>query len=173
VIRRGVIADADALAEVNAAAWWAAYGDLVDHAKIAAALPGLADGWRRALSDAWRTGREVWVVERDGAPAGWATVGPSRDPDARPGDGELWSLYLAPERVGRGEGHALLVHAEERLAELGFRGATLWVFEDNAVARRFYERHGWTLDDRPGVNPWADWGACVRYRREYIQGDPS
>jgi ribosomal protein S18 acetylase RimI-like enzyme len=173
VIRRGVIADADALAEVNARAWWAAYGAFVEHDKIAAELPGLAEGWRRALSDAWRTGREVWVHERDGVLAGWATVGPSRDPDARAGDGELWSLYVAPECMGRGDGHALLVHAEARLAKLGFRGATLWVFDENTVARRFYERHGWTLDDRPGANPWADWGPCVRYRKEYAEDDPS
>lgn len=33
-----------------------------------------------------------------------------------------------------------------RLASDGYTEATLWVFEENARARLFYERFGWTAD---------------------------
>jgi ribosomal protein S18 acetylase RimI-like enzyme len=47
-------------------------------------------------------------------------------------------LYVRPDLQGRGIGSALLQCAKERMPA-GFR---LWVFQENAQARRFYERHG-------------------------------
>jgi GNAT superfamily N-acetyltransferase len=172
VIRRARSDDAAVLAELNARALWAAYDGYVEHHKIAAVVPRLAEGWRQALGTEAESDRETWVLERDGVLAGWVTVGPSRDANARDGDGELRAVYVAPERVGRGDGHALLVQGEARLAALGHPAATLWVFTENATARRFYERHGWARDHRPGTNPWGDWGDCVRYRKA-LTGVPS
>ena len=61
--------------------------------------------------------------------------------------GELHALYVVPDHWGTGAAAALHRRA---LAVLG-NGATLTVIRDNARARRFYERHGWTLegDDEP------------------------
>jgi GNAT superfamily N-acetyltransferase len=173
VIRPARIDDADALAELNARAWWAAYGEFVDHAKIAATVPRLPEGWRRGLAGLQQAERETWVLDREGQLAGWVTVGRSRDEDARAGDGELWALYVAPERIGTGDGRALLAHGEARLVARGHSGATLWVFEANERARRFYERNGWALDERSGTDPWVDWGHCVRYRRGIEAGGPA
>jgi ribosomal protein S18 acetylase RimI-like enzyme len=50
-------------------------------------------------------------------------------------------LYVRPDLLRRGIGSALLQIAKERLPS-GFR---LWVFQQNAPARRFYERHGLRL----------------------------
>ena len=47
-------------------------------------------------------------------------------------------MYLDPAWVGRGIGAHLLAHA---LATLP-RPVRLWTFQQNAGARRFYERHG-------------------------------
>ena len=46
-------------------------------------------------------------------------------------------LYVHPRVHGRGVGSALLDHAKQGGAEL-----TLYVFQRNTGARRFYERHG-------------------------------
>ncbi|MCV9935737.1 GNAT family N-acetyltransferase [Boseaceae bacterium BT-24-1] len=52
-------------------------------------------------------------------------------------DGWIDQLYVLPAYQGRGLGSALLEIAQGRCPEL-----TLWTFQRNAIARRFYERRG-------------------------------
>jgi hypothetical protein len=56
----------------------------------------------------------------------------------RIGDASLMSPRFAAGSGFRG--------ASDRLVELGFEAAMLWVVKGNARARRFYEREGWTPD---------------------------
>ncbi len=163
MIRAARPEDAEALADINVRAWWFAYGDFVDHDTLATAATRVPQAWRDTLARG--VDGECWVLEDAGRVIGWVGIGPSRDRDARDGDGELRAIYVDPQRVGRGDGRTLLEHGEARLAALGFAGGTLWVLRENARARRFYERHGWKLDDRPGRCPYGDWGPCVRYRK--------
>jgi len=51
-------------------------------------------------------------------------------------------LYVHPQAQSRGVGTALLDLAKERRSG----GLRLWVFQENDAARRFYERHGFSLD---------------------------
>ena len=71
---------------------------------------------------------EVWAWEDDGAILGFAAFD----------DTMLNHIYVDPERTGRGIGSALLEHVKSRRPQ----GFTLWTFQDNAGARRFYERWG-------------------------------
>jgi ribosomal protein S18 acetylase RimI-like enzyme len=75
---------------------------------------------------------EVWVVEVDGSPVGFVSLG-SRD-----GDDYLQHIYVAPAYQGRGLGTELIERAKERRP----RGFRLWVFQRNDGARHFYENHG-------------------------------
>ena len=75
--------------------------------------------------------REVWVWEEAGVVLGFAALT----------DDELTHLYVEPDAHGRGIGGALMDRAKERRPG-GFR---LWVFQQNANARRFYERRGFVL----------------------------
>ncbi|WP_442859410.1 GNAT family N-acetyltransferase [Bosea sp. Tri-49] len=52
-------------------------------------------------------------------------------------DGWIDQLYVLPTHQGQGAGSALLEVAQMRCSELN-----LWTFQRNAIARRFYERHG-------------------------------
>jgi ribosomal protein S18 acetylase RimI-like enzyme len=72
--------------------------------------------------------REVWVWEEEGAALGFIVLG----------DAAVDYLYVEPETTARGIGSALLDQAKMRRPD-GFR---LWTFQQNARARRFYERHG-------------------------------
>ncbi|MFH9610539.1 GNAT family N-acetyltransferase [Streptomyces sp. NPDC017448] len=112
----------------------------------AAAMPYLA----RLHSDedtlAWithvvlPTSTGVWVAEeaREGGELlGFAVLAGGGGPDV---DGELDHLYLRPDALRRGIGSRLL--AEVRGAAKG--ALSLYVFQRNAAARAFYERHGFT-----------------------------
>jgi GNAT superfamily N-acetyltransferase len=53
-------------------------------------------------------------------------------------DDWLEHLYVHPEAIGTGVGHALWEHVVARRPE----GFQFWVFQQNERARRFYEAHG-------------------------------
>ncbi len=60
------------------------------------------------------------------------------------GWGEIISIYLLPEYIGKGYGRPLLQAAIENLCALGCRDIFLWVLEENHRARHFYESAGFT-----------------------------
>jgi GNAT superfamily N-acetyltransferase len=86
--------------------------------------------------------REVWVAEAAiaSAPDTAAPAADAAEVVAVMSLDEEWldDLYVAPEHAGHGVGSALLQLAKA----LRPNGFDLWVFEVNAPARRFYERHG-------------------------------
>jgi L-amino acid N-acyltransferase YncA len=43
------------------------------------------------------SGRRYWVAELDGRVVGISYTGPSRDADATPGTGEVYTVYVHPE----------------------------------------------------------------------------
>jgi GNAT superfamily N-acetyltransferase len=55
----------------------------------------------------------------------------------------LEGLYVVPDRWGTGLAGELHDRALEAARDLGSARCHLWVLEDNARARRFYERRGW------------------------------
>jgi GNAT superfamily N-acetyltransferase len=70
---------------------------------------------------------DVWLAEADGAPAGYIAFRP----------GFIEHLFVDPERQGAGLGLRLLEKAQSCFPEL-----SLWTFQQNLRARRFYEKHG-------------------------------
>jgi ribosomal protein S18 acetylase RimI-like enzyme len=161
VIRPARPEDADALAGVQTRSWRAAYSGYVPVDRIEKHAGERPERWRRILAGAHGT---FVIVGAEGALVGFVSVGESRDEDARAGDGELWAIYVEPDLIGTGIGTELLNYGEAEMAR-SYTGATLWVFEENAQARRFYERHGWAPDDRPGDPGRWDWAPSVRYRK--------
>ncbi|CAL9594427.1 GNAT family N-acetyltransferase [Streptomyces sp. Tu 3180] len=74
--------------------------------------------------------RETWVAAAGGDVVGVMVL-----------EGEeLAQLYLAPEWRGRGIGDRFVALAKERSPA----GLSLWTFQVNGPAHRFYERHGFT-----------------------------
>jgi ribosomal protein S18 acetylase RimI-like enzyme len=145
-IREAEPRDARAIAEVHVRSWRSAYrGQLTDEYLDGLRVDERLEMHRRALEEArsdWRT----WVADEVGAIVGFAVTGPSEDADADDRTGEVYAIYLEPDRVGTGLGRALFEHAVGDLRERGFLAATLWVLETNERARRFYEVAGWSTD---------------------------
>lgn len=63
------------------------------------------------------------------------------------GWGEVVSIYLLPDYMGKGYGRFLLDAAISELKNMGHRDVFLWVLEENTRARRFYEKAGFLRTD--------------------------
>ena len=73
--------------------------------------------------------------------------------------GRLHSLYIDPDTLGQGIGHALMNHALSTFAAWGCEHATLWVLEGNSRAISFYERQGWRCTGATKVD--QSFGLCL------------
>ena len=145
-IREAVPKDAGAIADIHVRAWQEAYrGQLTDDYLDGLKADDRLEQHRRTLEEPrpdWRT----LVAEDAGTILGFAVTGTSEDADADERTGELYAIYLEPDRVGTGVGRRLFEHAVEDLRARGFTTATLWVLETNERTRRFYQIAGWRLD---------------------------
>lgn len=81
------------------------------------------------------------VIEDNGRLIGTAAICPSRWKKFS-SYGEIVSIYLLPEYMGKGFGSKLLERAFSELRTLGFKDILLWVLEENESARKFYEKNG-------------------------------
>jgi len=94
--------------------------------------------------------QDVWVAESDGRLAGYVTL-----------DGaELNDLYVRPGMQGKGAGSALLAKA----MELSPGELSLWTFQRNDLARRFYEHRGFTAVEFTDGSGNDEREPDVRYR---------
>lgn len=71
----------------------------------------------------------------------------------RPGSLYVCGMAMLPEHRGRGLGNRMLALAREKARERGFEELSLVVFEQNAGAKRLYERHGFREVARRPVVP--------------------
>ncbi|MFJ8789595.1 GNAT family N-acetyltransferase [Streptomyces sp. NPDC102462] len=122
VLRRAAVADAGDVADV----WLRSY----DAALPTVTRPRSDDAVRDYFRDVVVPLRETWVAE----PAGGGGIVGMMVLDGA----TLSQLYLDPRWRGRGIGDRFVGLAKERSPE----GLTLWTFQVNGPAHRFYERHG-------------------------------
>ena len=134
LIRQATASDIGDVARVHVAAW--------DAAKEGLDLPSRrtagerSQHWTAFLGDGVG---ELWVADEGRGLLGFLSFGLSRDED-RPGETELYTLYVDPQAWGRGVGSALM----DVLAATD--PVSLWVAERNIRARDFYERRGFAPD---------------------------
>jgi GNAT superfamily N-acetyltransferase len=164
LIRDAQPGDEDAVAEVHVRAWKRAYRGLLPAEYLDELRPDdRLSGYRFGALDA-EAPQTLLAFDRT-ALLGFSTFGASRDTDAAEA-GELFALYVDPDRWRVGAGRALLLASRERLHALGHGEAVLWVLRGNQPAERFYEADGWRRD---GCSRWEDpWGVrsqVFRFRR--------
>jgi GNAT superfamily N-acetyltransferase len=123
-IRPAGPADAAAVADVYLASFKATYDFQLAHSD---------DQVRAWIRDVVLPAGGTWVaVDPRGAVVGMMDVA----------TGALEQLYVRPDRLGDGIGRALLDLARERSPG----GLSLYTFQANARARRFYERNGFVAE---------------------------
>jgi GNAT superfamily N-acetyltransferase len=132
--------DADVVASLHLASWRTAYrGILSDDYLAHHAEAERQRHWARRLETP-RDQEAGSIASLDAAPVAFFYL--VADADPRRGT-LLDNLHVAPHARGAGLGRRLLDEAARVIAARRWPGGLhLWVFEANAGARRFYERHG-------------------------------
>ncbi|MDR1465813.1 MAG: GNAT family N-acetyltransferase [Oscillospiraceae bacterium] len=111
--------------------WNAAYAHNISPEDLASLS---VDIRRESLFSRWdRQGSDFLVMRNNGQMIGTAICGKSAtagDPD----DGELTAIYLSPDSIGKGYGHALITRTEEYFTEKKCRYFILDVLKENSRA---------------------------------------
>jgi len=151
--------------EQPAVVGYASFGPerIVASAQIAVSAPrGGRPGPGRPAAD----GPHSKAVRAAVGPLSPAAAGPLT-PAGRTGEvGELYALYLLPAWWSAGVGRTLMTSVLDALRGDRYRRVVLWVLADNARARRFYERAGFTLDGATNVLTGLGGVLEVRYTRD-------
>jgi GNAT superfamily N-acetyltransferase len=166
-VRTATAHDKIAVARVHVRSWQVGYSGLLPGDVLAKLKP--KDRAARYTFGDDDPSNPLTIVATEGkAIVGFATLGPSRDPDGSDA-GQIFALYVDPDLWGHGVGRTLMSRARDILREMSFVVATLWVLEGNRRAIRFYEIDGWSRDG--SCREDVVWGVRVneiRMRRPLI-----
>jgi GNAT superfamily N-acetyltransferase len=146
VLRPLADADIDAVAAMTVRTWQAGYAGIMP-AEVLEGLDAAEFAEARRPRNA-PPGARTLVAEDAGTIVGFVSFGPHRRQNGEyvDGIGEIYAIYVAPERWGTGAGRALIIAARNALAGAGRSELRLWVLAENHRARRFYERAGMAPD---------------------------
>jgi ribosomal protein S18 acetylase RimI-like enzyme len=190
LIRSAAMVDAPQVAAVMRDSWFAAYEGIIAR-QIIDRVTTPDGGARVRQSFRTRPWQRMIVAVAVGAPAapgapgapaepgivGYASFGPERDvlgmswPYPRTAAGaegrvaELYALYVHPAWWSTGTGRRLMDQVLAKVSSAGYQSITLWVLEENARARRFYERAGFAPNDARHVLDDLGGVIEIRYRR--------
>lgn len=148
MIRTASEPDARAIARIHWDSWVSTYTGVFPQASFdefpLERREALWSDMARAARDDPAARRRLLIADAGGDVQGFACVGPWRANGGMPEEndvGELWALYVRPDRMRCGVGAALWGGATAWLREKGFREMRLWVIAGNAAVA-FYLRQG-------------------------------
>lgn len=127
------------ISNVYEQSWKYAYKNIIPQSYLDSIPKG---HWVESLS---KGNRENMVVTENNLIVGTSSLGRSRWEKYRE-CGEIVSLYLLPEYIGKGYGRALFDRVIKELNAMGFEYAVLWALEENTRARKFYEKYGFLFN---------------------------
>jgi GNAT superfamily N-acetyltransferase len=151
-IREARADEADTLLRIQRTAAVAAFAHIFPPERYPFPDDAVRDGWRTALDD---PEVEVFLAEVDGKEVASVSVG----------HGYLRTLFVLPTHWCAGVGSALHDHALARLEAMNVVEPKLWTLVDNTVARRFYERRGWSVTGNTRQVPFPPYPLDVEYAR--------
>ena len=146
--------EATLLAELQEHASVAAFAHIFPPERYPFPRAAVHERWVQALED---PAASVRVVERAEEPVGVVLVRSDW----------LEGLYVVPEWWGTGVADELHEAGLEIARGLGSAQIHLWVLEENARARRFYERRAWQENGRTRVVPFPPNPLDVGYTLDF------
>jgi GNAT superfamily N-acetyltransferase len=152
-IRTATPDEAAVLLEIQEASSIAGFGHVFPPDKFPFPSEAVLDRWQKAVDD---PAEVVVLAELDRDAVGFAAMRAEW----------LDALYVVPSCWGVGVGPRLHDHALTWIRDLGCKRCHLWVLEQNARARRFYEKRGWRLNGDTRIVPFPPYPTDVGYTIE-------
>lgn len=137
IIRRFEAADAPRVCEIFYRSVREVASTRYDEAQVRAWAPKVPDHerWFKRLSE-----YDTFVADDEmGESVGWIATSP---------EGYIDMLFCLPEAIGRGVAARLYAEAERTAIA---RGLTQLTAHASLLAQRFFERHGWIIDEHETV----------------------
>ena len=147
-VRTATIADAPAIAQVQAAAWQRGYATLLPpEALDEFDADAATEAWTAALVSPPSSQHHVLVALAGDTVVGFAAWGPGADGDADPtSDAEILALHVAPRHSRDGHGSRLMTAVVDHARTAGKTRLLMWVFAADDPLRQFLRDNGWAPD---------------------------
>lgn len=146
-VRLARTSDVDGIADVNVRSWRARFPAVLPAALLAGLNAGdLAMVWASGILNPPTPGHRLLVAVEGADVVGYAAIGPSQDPDAEPGDGELLALEVDPDRQREGHGSRLLAAAVDTARAGALTSLAAWCPVADESRRAFLQSAGWGPD---------------------------
>jgi len=141
--REATIKDAAGIGYVDVVAQQVAYREFLPAAHLESmSVSDRTQAWHDFIQSDDPT--QLFVAEHEECVVGFVRAGNCNAPDM----GYIYDLFVLPDYWGKGVGEGLMKETYKIIQGYGHKSALLYVFSDNARARRFYERLGWSLNGK-------------------------
>jgi L-amino acid N-acyltransferase YncA len=139
--------DAPAVGMVQATVWRDAYAGVLPAQVLDTFEPtAFANAWRRSLAAPPEGIYRLLAACAGAQVVGFASIGPSQDPDAFPETGELSAIGVHPQARRAGHGSRLLNASVDTLRGAGAETMHTWVLADDEATRAFLVQAGLVPD---------------------------
>jgi len=145
-IRKVKIGDEKVLAYIQTESWKAAFHSILSKEDLNkyTNIDEAEDMYKMLLDNGIGHG---YILSVDGTPHCIAYWNKSREEEMKD-HAELICIHSLSGNWGKGYGSMMLEYILQEMKDAGFNKAMLWVFEENARARSFYEKYGFILTDK-------------------------
>ncbi|WP_215843392.1 GNAT family N-acetyltransferase [Acidithiobacillus montserratensis] len=141
-IRKAAIEDAPAIARVHVTSWQKAYAHLFPSKYLEQiSVWEKTEMWEKSIE---QDVAHTLVARYNKQIIGFISIGPERHINNSSSNLEVWAFYVLPEHWSTWVGQSLWKEAQKILVAQGTPKISLWVFDNNPRAKRFYEAAGCT-----------------------------
>ena len=146
IIRKAIPGDEQVLAYIQTESWKAAFAGILSPEELVRCtdLQNAEQMYRNILLSEFCDNAIEFV---DGNPHCIAAWGKNRC-DLGDTVGELICIHSLQNNWAKGYGSAMMEYVLAQLQQAQYESVILWVFEENARARKFYEKHGFELTEQ-------------------------
>lgn len=162
-VRMAVLEDAEVLGHIIVESWKSAYKNIIPEDEIVRYLDKQK---RKQQFEKFIQDKEIVLIGfYNEIPCGLVFANKENDEELED-TGSIYSIYTLQQYWGKGIAYKLMDKAVDILKEEGCKHISLWVYEENIRARKFYEKCGFQFDGTKKHGRFSNKPMELRYIKE-------